>query len=109
MALRSFVIAGVQLIGRNRAAGPFEPHPRLTAIGELDARSLERMLQRVEIGRPGRQDPGLKVRHQCHRHHRRSRKIVLRHGDEGASGAMVVETAQDHLLGKGTLVVTQSR
>ena len=29
--------------------------------------------------------------------------------DEGASGAMVVETAQDHLLGKGTLVVTQSR
>jgi Raf kinase inhibitor-like YbhB/YbcL family protein len=29
--------------------------------------------------------------------------------DEGASGAMVVETAQDHLLGKGILVVTQSR
>jgi len=29
--------------------------------------------------------------------------------DDGASGAMVVETAQDHLLGKGTLVVSQSR
>jgi len=29
--------------------------------------------------------------------------------DEGASGAMVVETEQDHLLGKVTLVVTQSR
>jgi Raf kinase inhibitor-like YbhB/YbcL family protein len=29
--------------------------------------------------------------------------------DEGASGAMVVETAQDHLLGKGILVVNQSR
>jgi Raf kinase inhibitor-like YbhB/YbcL family protein len=29
--------------------------------------------------------------------------------DEGASGAMVVETAHDHILAKGTLVVPQSR
>lgn len=29
--------------------------------------------------------------------------------DEGASGAMVVETALDHVLGKGSLVVPQSR
>jgi len=29
--------------------------------------------------------------------------------DEGASGAMVVETALDHVIGKGTLVVPQSR
>jgi hypothetical protein len=39
--VRSFVIAGVQLVGRNRAAGPFEPHPRLTAIGEFHAGSDE--------------------------------------------------------------------
>ncbi len=39
--VRSFVIAGVQLIGRDCPARSSQAHPRLTAIGEFDAGGLE--------------------------------------------------------------------
>jgi hypothetical protein len=40
--VRLLVIAGVQLVGRNRpAARSFQTHPRLAAIGEFDARGFE--------------------------------------------------------------------
>ena len=39
--VRSFVIAGVQLIGRDCPARSSQAYPRLTAIGEFDAGGLE--------------------------------------------------------------------
>jgi hypothetical protein len=94
--LRSFVIAGVQLVCRDGPACSSQANPRLTAIGEFDAGSFERDLKRGEMLGLGPSKLTLEVEDDNDGHDRGSRELRHGHVDEPARGS-ALGGADSHL------------